>query len=614
MTRRLTTILAADIANFSRLVGVDEEGVVSDQRRQRVELIDPFLLEHNGRIANTAGDSLLIEFPSAVEAVRFAVALQNGMDTWNSDVALDRRIEYRIGLNVGDVLADGEDLFGDGVNIAARLEALAPPGGIILSRTARDQVRDKLDVSLHDLGEISAKNIERPVRAFHLLRDGDTPMRVDRPKTGRWRIAALTAAMGIALVVGIAAQYGLLGPMFQNGSESEIALSEKPSVAILPFAKLGGDDSQAYFTDGFTKAITTNISKFEDLFVVSSFSAFQFRNTEQHPKEIAQQLGVRYLLTGDVQSSEEALRVNAQLIDANTGTAAWAERYEVPLSDIFDLQDDLSGKIAGTLIEQIEASARRVERTNLSAYDLVLRAVFTGISKESLLADVDKLERAILLDPNYSRAYAELSDRYLLLWRHSLADDLDDAMRKARAAGRRAIELNTNSAESRLTLAKIYLYADLDHELALATISKALEINPNDADLMVQMAQTLAFMGRGNQAAEWIEKAMRQNPLHPAWYNWNAGFVYGKAGDHERAILEGKKALAVYKSSDSIRRVLIFSYAELGQWDEAKRYAAEILAQTPEFRLSTHMRNAPHMIPGELRHLMEVFEKAGLPK
>lgn len=614
MARRLTTILAADIAGFSRLVGSDEEGVVEDQRRQRTELIDPLLRKHNGRIANTAGDSLLIEFPSAVEAVRCAVELQNEMETWNSSIAEDRRIEYRIGLNVGDVLAEGDDLLGDGVNIAARLETLAPAGGIVISRAVRDQVRDKLDVPLHDLGEISVKNIARPIRAFQLLRNGEAPISAERPASRRWRLPAVSAAAALALVVGIGSQFGFFGPNLLSGGGSEIALSAKPSVAVLPFTNLGGDDSQAYFTDGFTKAITTNISKFEDLFVVSSFSAFQFRDTEKPPKEIAQELGVRYLLTGDVQSGGDALRVNAQLIDADTGTALWAERYALPRSDVFDLQDDLSGKIAGTLIEQIEASARTVERTNMSAYDLVLRAVFTSISKEGLLSNIAMLERAILLDPDYSRAYAELSDRYLLLWRHSLADDLDDALRKARAAGTRAIELNNNSAESRLTLAKIYLYADLDHELALATISKALEINPNDADLMVQMAQTLAFMGRGSEAVTWIEKAMHQNPLHPAWYNWNAGFVYAKAGAHERAILESKKALAAYKSSASIRRVLIFSHAELGEWDEAKRYAAEILERTPEFRLSTHMRNAPHMKPDELEHLMEVFHEAGLPK
>ncbi len=391
------------------------------------------------------------------------------------------------------------------------------------------------------------------------------------------------------------------------------AVSARPSIAVLPFGHISDDESRAFFTDGISKAITANLSRFEGLFVVSSFSAFQFRETIQTSEEIAQELGVRFLLTGDVQSDEDTIRVNAQLIDGSTGNALWAERYDMPRANVFDLQDDLTGKIAVTLIERIEASARNVERTSLDAYDLVLRAVFTSIDKESLLSDINLLERAISLDPDYSRAHAELSDRYLLLWRHSLADDLDDALRKARAAGTRAIEVNNNSAESRLTLAKIYLYVDLDHELALETMFKALETNPNDADLMVQLAQTLAFMGRGDEAIIWIEKAMRQNPLHPAWYNWNAGFVYGKAGAHDRAILESKKALAVYRSSASIRRVLIFSHGELGQWEDAKRYASEILTQTPDFRLSTHMRNSPHMKPEELQHIMEVLHKAGLP-
>lgn len=613
MARRLTTILAADISGFSRLVGIDEEGVVAAQRQQRTELIDPLIREHSGRIANTAGDSLLIEFPSAVEAVRCAVAIQDGIAAWNTDIAESRRIEYRIGVNVGDVLAEGEDLLGDGVNIAARLEALAPPGGIVLGRAARDQVRDKLNIVLHDLGEIPVKNITRPVRAFQALRDGDTPIRVARPRVRQWRLPALSAVVALVLVFGISWQSGLLGYLSPSGSGSGLVLPAKPSIAVLPFVNLSADNSRAYFIDGFTKAITTNISKFEDLFVVSSFSAFKFRDTEKRPAEIAQQLGVRYLLTGDVQPGEDVLRVNAQLADASNGTTIWAERYEVPRADIFDVQDDLSGRIAATLIDRVEAAARGVERTSPSAYDLVLRAKFTSISKEALQANIEKLERAIVLDPNYSRAYSALSDRYLLLWRHSLADDPDVALNRARTAATRAIELNNNSAASRDTLAKIYLYADLDHYLALATISKALEINPNDADLMVQMAQTLAFMDHDQEAIEWIEKAKRQNPLHPAWYEWNAGFIYAMAGDYDRAILESKEALAVYKTSASIRRTLIFSHGELGEWDDANRYAAEILERTPGFRLSTHMRNSPIMDPDERQHVMDVLHKAGLP-
>ena len=614
MERRLTTILAADIAGFSRLVGKDEEGVLASQRQSRASLIDPLVARYNGRVANTAGDSLLIEFPSAVEAVRCAIAIQEGMADRNANVSADARIEYRIGINVGDVVPEGEDLLGDGVNIAARLESLASPGGIVLSRTARDQVRDRLDVTLNDLGEIKVKNITRAVRAFQVLRDGERPIRASRSGKRKWHLAAIAGVALFVLIGTVGWQTGMLSRLLPGGNQSVLVLPDRPSIAVLPFANIGGDKSQAYFTDGFTKAITTNISKFEDLFVVSSFSAFKYRGSDKSLAQIARDLGVRYLLTGDVQPGKDVLRINAQLTDASNGTSLWAERYKAARADIFDLEDDLSGKIAGTLIDRIEASGRTVERTTLSAYDLVLRAAFTNINKETLLADIEKLERAVQLDPKFSRAHSRLSETYLLLWRHSLADDLDNALQRARDEGSRAIELNNNSAKSHHTLSKIYLYADRDHELALASISRALKINPNDADLMVQMAQTLGFMNRDADAIEWIEKAMRQNPLHPAWYEWNSGFVYAMAGDFERSILESKKALAVYKTSASIRRTMIFSYAKLGQWDEAKRLAAEILERTPNFRLSTHMRNSPIMDPAERKEIFDAFERAGLPK
>ena len=526
----------------------------------------------------------------------------------------DARLQYRIGINVGDVVPDGEDLLGDGVNIAARLEALAPPDGIILSWTVRDQVRDRLDVTLHDLGEIRVKNITRAVRAFQVLRDGERPIRAPTSSRGNWRLPAV-AVVAILTLVGIGAWHtGVLDRLLQTGDRAALVLPDRPSIAVLPFTNVGGDESQAYFTDGFTKAITTNISKFEGLFVVSSFSAFKYRDTEKPLAQIARELGVRYLLTGDVQPGREMLRINAQLTDVSDGTSIWSERYQAPRSDIFEMEDDLSGKIAGTLIDRIEASARAVERTSLGAYDLFLRAVFTNIKKETLLADIEKLQRAVTLDPKFSPAHSRLSETYLLLWRHSLADDPDHALRRAREEGARAIELNNNSAESHHTLAKIYLYADLDHDLALASMSRALEINPNDADYMVQMAQTLAFMNRDTSAIEWIEMALRQNPLHPAWYEWNAGFIYAMAGEYERSILESKKALAVYKTSASIRRTLIYAHAKLGRWDEAKRYAAEILERTPKFRLSTHMRNSPIMDQAEHRDIFDVFHEAGLPK
>ncbi len=395
--------------------------------------------------------------------------------------------------------------------------------------------------------------------------------------------------------------------------------SSKPgaTIAILPFENMGGDNSQAYFTDGFTKAITTNISRFEDLFVVSSFSAFKYRDSKKLPAQIARELGVRYLLTGDVQPGRDKLIINAQLTDVNDGKSLWAERYEAPRADIFEMQGKLSAKIAGTLVQRVESdTTRRAQSANftdLNAYELVLRASNVKVEKTALIESLGLIEQAIKLDPSSPGAHAQLANSHLMLWRHSLTNDPDEMLRRARSAATRAIELDNNSYLSHQVLSLIYLYADKDHVQALASMTKALKINPNEADLMIRMGTLLGFMNRDAEAIEWVEKAMIQNPLHPAWYEWNAGFVYAVAGDNERAIIESKKALEVYKTSASIRRILIAAHAQLGQWSEAKRYASEIIEHSPRFRLSTHMRNSPFQDPTEREHFWTLFRQAGLP-
>ncbi|MCP5082559.1 MAG: hypothetical protein GY948_12790 [Alphaproteobacteria bacterium] len=419
-------------------------------------------------------------------------------------------------------------------------------------------------------------------------------------------------AFGIAVLViamALVSAWGLLG-----SSKSGKAGA---AIAVLPFDNIGGDNSQAYFTDGFTKAITTNISRFEDLFVVSSFSAFKYRNSKKPPAEIARELGVRYLLTGDVQPGQDELIINAQLTDVSDGKSLWAERYDAPRADIFEMQNKLSAKIAGTLVQRVESAmfrqARSANFTDLNAYELVLRAANAKVEKTALIESLGLIEQAIKLDPSSAGVHAQLANSYLLLWRHSLTDDPDEMLRRARSAATRAIELDNNSYRSHQVLSLIYLYADKDHAQALASITKALNINPNEADLMIRMGTLLGFMNRDVEAIEWIEQAMLQNPLHPAWYEWNAGFVYAVAGKNERAIIESKKALAVYKTSASIRRVLIAAHGELGQWTEAKRYALEIIERDPQFTLSTHMRNSPFQDLAEREHIWNLFRQAGLP-
>ena len=328
-------------------------------------------------------------------------------------------------------------------------------------------------------------------------------------------------------------------------------------------------------------------------------------------------LAVRYLLTGDVQPGAERLVINAQLIDTANGKSLWAERYAAPRTDILRLQDELTAKIASTLAEKLETETTRQARANsqaaLSAYELLWRAAHPKIEKAALLKAIDLIEQALKINPRFASAHAELANNYLLLWRHSLTEDHDAMLEKARTTAANAIDLDSNSYTSHQVLSLIYLYADKDHAQALAAITKALEINPNEADLMVRRATLLGFMDKDDEAIAWMEKAMRQNPFHPVFYHWNAAFVYAVAYKNERAIVESKKALAVYTTSASIRRILIAAHGHRGEWEEARRYAAEILKQFPEFRLTTDMRNSPFQYEEERQHYWDLFRKAGLP-
>ena len=427
-------------------------------------------------------------------------------------------------------------------------------------------------------------------------------------KRPRWHfpsliVAMLAAAAIIIYSVGIfRATDGLL----------------RPSIAVLPFNHIAEDDSQVFFTDGVSKSITANLSRFEGLFVVSSHSAFQYRGSDKSPAEIAGDLGVRYLLSGDVEYGGDLMLIRAVLTDTSNGQALWVEDFTAPRTGVLGVQNEVSARIATMLVQQVEVAtsrwARSVTWEDLSAYELALLSEPPPITLDGLNGANALLKRAIELSPEFPLAHSLQAKNDLLLWRHSLAEDLDAALESARTSAARAIELDNNSSEAYHTLSQINLYADRDHVQALANLTTALQINPNDADLMVRMSTLLGFMNRDGEALEWIAKAMRQNPLHPVWYQWNAAFVYEVAGEHEKAIVASKKALSVYASSASIRRILIAAHGHLNQWDQAERYAAEIMVAFPDFTLSSHMRNSPFMDPEEKAEYWQLFRRAGLPE
>ncbi len=428
-----------------------------------------------------------------------------------------------------------------------------------------------------------------------------------RPRVWRSR-SPVAVAVFTAILIAVAVFWLAVRPAL---------MADPPSIAVLPFKNLSGDPDQTPFADAMTKAITANISKFDGLFVVSSYSAFRYRDTDKSVSQIVSELNVRYLFVGEVLPGLDQLKVSAQLIDGDTGQTVWTEQFDVANHDVFLIQEDLSARLATTLVAQVEVATERLSwqraRANLNAYELLLQADPPKIERQSLNEGIALLQNVVELDPKFSRAFALIGHYYLHLWRHSLAQDLDLALGQARKWAADALSLNDLSYEAYKTLATIQLYADEDHAAAYESLSRALQINPNHADIMVQMATLLTFMDRDDEANQWIEKAYHHNPFYPAWYDWNASFVYTVTGQYDRGNSTAKKALAVYDSSASLRRILIYGFGMLNDWDTAGRYAREILERTPDFRLSTHMRNSPFQNLERKRHVFTILNKAGLP-
>jgi adenylate cyclase len=619
MQRRLTTILAADIAGFSRLVGVDEEGTIAAVRAHRAELIEPLLKTHGGRIANTAGDSLLIEFASTVDAVRFALEMQDGMRARHEDVAADRRIEYRIGINLGDVIAEGDDLLGDGVNVAARLEALAPPGGIVLSRSVRDQVRDRLALELDDLGEVEVKNIRRPVRAFQVRRAGSP--KVLPPSPPRRRRALIAAAtLLVAVVAGTVAWY-LGQPGVEPADPDRMAhpLPSGPSIAVLPFDEAGsGEDG--LLGHGLAEDIARTLTEFRDLTVVSGGSSFD-RSVPM--AQISEELGVRYLLDGTIERSGERLRINAHLVDALSGRQPWAEQYEVAADDVFTVRDQVAGAIAarigakdGPLTAATLADASRKSSTDLDAYELLLLAqnLRHRFNREDNLRSTELLKRAIALDPQYARAYSDLAWNHVHAFWNGWADDPDKTEEAAIAAAERAIAIDPYFAGGYWVLGSVTFCSSGEPERAVELYRKALEINPNSPDIMAEWGFVLAqYLGRADEAVDVVQRAMRLNPRHADWYDVALATAHFYAREPEKAIAAAR---AIEYPTEWTKVMLAASYGHAGRAADAERQIAEIRADRPEFTLSTFSEGseicAPGTSPDALAYLREGLEKAGL--
>jgi adenylate cyclase len=575
--RRLSAIFAGDVAGYSRLMGADEEGTLARLNAHRREFLEPNIAEHRGRIVKRTGDGILIEFASAVDAVRCAIQQQRGMAQRNVGVAPDKRIELRVGIHVGDIIIEEGDIFGDGVNIAARLESIAEPGGICISDDAYRQVRSKLDVTFEDGGNQQLKNIDHPVRVYRIQLD--TTSKTSAPQS---------------------------------------ALPEKPSIAVLPFQNMSGDSEQEYFCDGMVEDIITGLSRIKWLFVIARNSSFIYKGHSVDVKQVGRDLGVRYVLEGSVRKGGNRVRVTAQLVEGDTGRHVWAERYDRPLDDIFALQDEITLNVVGAIEPSLrQAEIERVKRErpdNLGAYDLVLRAlpdIYVAMPDEADRA-LQLLDRALALEPDYALAhgYAAWCHEIRFVRAGQRAEDRDAALRHAHAALAHAPDDATA-----LGLAG-FVIAQIAHDMRTArkAFEQALAISPSSFIALALGAVAVGFRGDGERAIDWSERAIRLSPFDRLLYVPNQALATGHflQGQYDRAADAARRAIQSKPEFSVPHLLLAASLGAAGRLPEARASAARALTLQPGF--STRAFCEALAIPPSLAvPFGEALRAAGLP-
>jgi len=585
-TRRLAAILAADVAGYSRLMGADEEGTLERLKALRRELLDPKIAEHHGRVVKTTGDGLLVEFASVVDAVRCAVVVQQAMPERNTGVTADNAIELRIGINLGDVIVEGDDLYGDGVNIAARIEALADAGGVFVSNTVHDQVRDHLPFVFEDLGEQQVKNIARPVRIYR-VRDADTAKSPTSP---------------VPLV---------------------LPLPDKPSIAVLPFANMSGDPEQEYFADGIVEEITTAISRLHWLFVIARNSSFTYKGRAVDVKHVARELGVRYVLEGSVRKAGNRVRITGQLIDTMTGAHIWADRFDGALDDIFELQDEVASGVVGAIEPKLRQSeierAARKPTESLDAYDLYLRALaqFHKYTEESIREAIALLTRALAIDPSYAPAAAMIGwCRSVQGWqsRGSVSEaEIAEAVR----LGKQAIEAGHDDADTLWMAANTVSVLAGEHATAASATDRALTLNPNSAHAWMVNGYVFCRRNQPGPAIEAFQRAMRLSPLDPLGYVFSAGlaFAHLAAGGYEEAIVWADRSLREQPRYSPAIRYKVVSCARFGRIEEARDWLGRLLELQPGLTIAKEKAMYRLvLLPEILAVYLEGYRKAGLPE
>jgi adenylate cyclase len=619
--RRLTAILAADVAGYSRLTGIDEEGTHAQLTGHLRSLVDPKIAEHRGRVVKNTGDGLLAEFSSVVEAVRCAVDIQRGMVERNAEVPRDKRIEFRIGINVSDIIIDRGDIFGDGVNVAARLESFAAPGGICVSARVREDVWGKLDVAFEDAGDQHLKNIAQPVRVFRVLLDGTKKIALRRKHSSALVLAAVFALLAVGGGVTwwwYAAGYkqSLQSALPSNSQKIE-PTSARPVIAVLPFLTLSAEPSDDYFGDGLTEDIIIALGRFSELTVLARNTVFPYKGKRLRSEELGRELGARYLVEGSVRRSSDLLRVSVQLADASNGTLLWSAQYDEEPKDIFSIEDKITRRVAGALavklkrLEEVRSAGK--PPSNLEAYDLVLRGrALMAAPRHTRLANVEArklFQRAIDIDPKYAAAYVELGNAYHRSLTRGWIDQPVETLNRIENLATTAIGLDASNTGAHALLGQVWLDFR-DYDQAINQLRLALDLNPSNAETYGWLGRALLFTGALEDSIKANEMALRldQNlePTH-MWELGTAYFLVGRTADSIRLIAQ---SVAREPSVAFNYAMLAAAYSEAGKSDDAARAAAMVRKLDPFFDSATFgslFRNPEHQAK-----IASALSKAGL--
>ena len=577
--RRLAAVLAADMVGFSRLMEGDETGTLARLRTYRIELIDPVIAKNHGRIIKTTGDGLLVEFHSIVDAVLCAAEIQRRMARRNADVAPEGWMQFRIGINLGDIIFENDDIFGDGVNIAARLETLAEPGGICVSGAVRDQIGQRLeDIEFEDIGDQSVKNIARPIRVFRV----------------RFESSATAPP---------------------KAKDDGATTSKKPSIAVLPLANMSGDPEQDFFADGLTEDIITELSRFHDLLVISRNSTFVYKGKAVKVQDVAREFGVDYVLEGSVRKAGGRVRVTVQLIDAETDRHIWAERYDRDLADIFAIQDEMTRAIVAILPGRVEAAthdrAKRKPTDNMAAYECVLAAklLHHRSNRDDNAQALHLLDRALALDPDYAHAHAWKACVLGQTWVYNWCADRETTLLQLASELEITLALDDNDSDVHRILAALNLNRD-DHDKAAYHQERALALNPNYDLVVVQQGELLTWLGQPDEGIDWIKKAMRLNPYHPERF-WSH---LGRACYCAEKYTEAAEAFSRITRPDHTQHAfLAATFAQMGNAAAASAHAAEVLKREPTFSVADHLATQHYKREADRSRYETGLLKAGLP-